>query len=122
MFEVSDKQAQTFFELTQKSSGRWAEHEPIKGKPVSEFLGPGLDELEMKMTLSPMLGVDPKDTYEKIRERVRKGEYHPMIFEGKPLSGNMWYIKEITGETTEFAAGTGKFLWTELSLVIREYN
>ena len=114
--------AKTFAELKQTSSGRWAEHEPINSKPLSEFLGPGLDELEMTMTLTPMLGVDPKDSYEKVREGVRKGEYHPMILGGIPLSGNMWYIDKITGESSKFAAGTGKILWMKLSLLIKEYN
>ena len=122
IFEVSGEIAKTYSELTQKSSGRWAEHNTINSKPLSEFLGPGLDELEMIMKLTPMLGVDPKDTYEKIRERVRKGEYHPMIFDGKPLSGNFWYIKEITGESSKFAARTGKILWMELSIALKEYN
>jgi len=122
VFEVSGEMAKTFAEFTQKSSGRWTEHNPINSKPLSEFLGPGLDELEMKMTFTKMLGVDPKDSYEKIRKAVRKGENHPMILGGIPLSGNLWYIKEMTGEMTFFAPGTGKILWMELSLVIREYN
>ena len=122
VFEVSGKMAETFSELNRKSSARWAKHEPINSKPLSEFLGPDLDELEMTMTFSRMLGVDPMGSYEKLKGQVNRGEYHPMILGGKPLSGNFWYIEEITGKSEAFAAGTGNVLQMEVSVVIKEYN
>ena len=122
VFEVSGKVARTFNELTETSSGRWTEHNPINSKPLSEFLGPGLDELEIKIILTSMLGVDPQESYDLVREKVRLGENHPLFINGVPLSGNLWAIREISGVSTEFAAGTGKVLWMELSITAREYN
>jgi phage protein U len=122
VFEVSGSIAKTFQELSQKSSGRWAEHETINTAPLSEFLGPGLDELEIVIIFTTMLGVDPQKSYEDLRATVRKGEYYPLILGGIPLSDNMWRFTEISGASTVFGPRDGKILWTELSVTAREYN
>ncbi|MDR0584498.1 MAG: phage tail protein, partial [Treponema sp.] len=96
VFEASGHIAKTFQELSQKSSGRWAEHETINTAPLSEFLGPGLDELEISIIFTTMLGVNPKESYEELRTAVRKGEYYPLILGGFPLSDNLWRFTEIS--------------------------
>ena len=122
VFEVSGDIAKTFQELTEKSSGRWAEHEPINTAPLSEFLGPGLDELELTIVFTTMLGVDPRESYEAVRTAVRKGEYHPFILGGFPLSGNFWRINEVSGTSTVFGPRDGKVIWMECSMTVKEYN
>jgi phage protein U len=122
IFEVSGNFAKTFQELTEKSSGRWAEHEPINTAPLSEFLGPGLDELEMTIIFTTMLGVNPQTNYEALRIAVRKGEYNPLIISGFPLSGNYWRINNISGSSTVFGSRDGNTRWMECSLVFKEYN
>jgi phage protein U len=121
IFEVSGDKAKTFQELTEKSSGRWAEHETINTAPLSEFLGPGLDELEFSIIFTSMLGVDPQENYEALRIAVRKGEYYPFIIGGFPLSGNFWRINDISGTSTVFS-NRGGIRWMELSVTAREYN
>ena len=59
VFEVSGVRVKTFSEITRKSSGRWSEHLPINTAPISQFLGPGLDEIELKMDFVAMLGANP---------------------------------------------------------------
>jgi phage protein U len=122
VFEVSGNIAKTFQELSQKSSGRWAEHETINTAPLSEFLGPGLDELEISIIFTTMLGVDPRKSYEDLRVAVRKGEYYPLILGGFPLSDNLWRFSEISGDSTVFGPRDGKIMWMELSVTAREYN
>jgi len=122
VFEVSGDFAKTFQELTEKSSGRWAEHETINTAPLSEFLGPGLDELELSMIFTTMLGVDPQESYEALRTAVRKGEYHPLILNGFPLSDNFWRITEVSGTSTVFGPRDGETMWMECSITAREYN
>jgi phage protein U len=122
IFEVSGDIANTFQELTEKSSGRWAEHEPINTAPLSEFLGPGLDELEITIIFTTMLGVDPQGSYETLRAAVRKGEYYPFILGGFPLSGNFWRINEISGASTVFGPRDRKTLWMECGITVKEYN
>jgi len=121
VFFVSGVGALTFTELTQDSSGRWVNHEPINTAPISQFLGPGQDEAEIKVVLARMLGVDPTSEFESLRQLVRNGENHPLILNGTPLSGNMWYIETISGTSTKFAAGTGEILWTEVTCKFKEY-
>jgi len=121
IFEVSGDIAKTFQELTEKSSGRWAEHETINTAPLSEFLGPGLDELEFSIIFSSVLGVDPQANYEVLRIAVRKGEYYPFIIGGFPLSGNFWRINDISG-TSKVFSNRGGIRWMELNVTAREYN
>jgi len=122
IFEVSGDTAKTFNEISEKSSGRWTEHEPINTPPLSEFLGPGLDELELSIIFTTMLGVDPQENYEALRAAVRKGEYHPLILGGFPLSGNFWRITDISGTSNMFGPRDGKILWMELNMTVKEYN
>lgn len=122
VFEVSGEKAKTFNELTEKSSGRWAEHETINTAPLSEFLGPGLDELELSIIFTTMLGVNPQESYDELRDMVRKGEYHPLILGGFPLSGNFWRIDEISGEAKAFGPRDGNIMWLEVGITAKEYN
>jgi len=122
VFEVSGDIAKTFQELTEKSAGRWAEHETINTAPLSEFLGPGLDELDITITFSKMLGVNPQESYDALREAVRKGEYHPFILGGFPLSGNFWRINDVSGASSMFGPRDGEILWMECGVSLKEYN
>ena len=122
VFQVSGIGAFTFSELTQESSGRWVTHEPINVTPISEFLGPGQDEVGMKIVFARPLGIDPKGGYELLRQLVRKGKTFPLILGGAPLSGNMWYVDNISGVSSRFAAGTGETLWTEVTCQFKEYR
>jgi phage protein U len=122
VFEVSGNIAKTFQELSQKSSGRWVEHETINTAPLSEFLGPGLDELEISIIFTTMLGVNPRKSYEDLRTAVRKGECYPLILGGFPLSDNLWRFTEISGDSTVFGPRDGEIMWMELNITAKEYN
>ncbi|MCL2210775.1 MAG: phage tail protein [Treponema sp.] len=122
VFDVSGIGALTFSELTQDVSGRWAVHEVVNTAPITEFLGPGQDEAEMRIILSKMLGVNPEAEYELLRQMVRTGQNFPVILRGFPLSGNNWYLDSISGASSKFAAGTGEVLWMELTVNFKEYN
>jgi len=122
VFEVSDEKAKTYYELAQDSSGQWAEHKTINTAPLAEFLGPGLDQVKLKISFSLQVGVNPRDSYEDVRKKVRTGEYFPLILQGKPLSMNFWYCERISGESTLFAPDTGEIMWMEFTCSFKEYN
>jgi phage protein U len=122
IFEVSGIGAFTFSELTQASSGRWATHETINSVPLSEFLGPGQDEIQLRILITTMLGMNPEITYQLFRQLVRSGKNYPLILRGAPLSDNLWYVENINGSSSRFSPGTGEILWTELSCVFKEYK
>jgi phage protein U len=122
VFHVTGISTLTFSEITQTSSGRWATHETINSAPLSEFLGPGQDEIKMKISITKMLGINPKIVYQLFRKLVREGKNFPLILKGAPMSANFWYAENINGVSTVFAPGTGDILWTELSCVFKEYK
>jgi len=122
VFEVSGVGAFTFSEMTQISAGRWARHETINSAPLSEFLGPDQDEIQLKMLITKMLNVNPTETYQLFRQMVRSGQNFPLIMRGAPLSDNFWYAENVKAASTVFAPGTGDILWAELSCVFKEYK
>jgi len=122
VFEVSGVGAFTYSEMTQVSAGRWARHDVTHSAPLSEFLGPDQDEIQLKMLITKMLGVNPTETYQLFRQLVRSGQNFPLILRGAPLSDNFWYADNISGSSTIFAPGTGDILWTELSCTFKEYK
>jgi len=122
IFQVSGIGAFTFSELTQDTSGRWVTHDVINSPPLSEFLGPGQDEVKMKIFMSKHLGVLPGVAYQLLRQLVRKGKVYPLILRGTLVSGNMWYAESINGVSEHFMPGTGEVLWTELTVNFKEYK
>jgi phage protein U len=123
VFQVSGIGAFTFSELTQNSSGRWAAHETINSVPLSEFLGPGQDEIQMNISITKLLGgINPQITYELFRQLVRGGKNYPLILGGIPVSDNFWYVETISGSSTKFFPGTGDVLWTEFTCNFKEYK
>lgn len=122
IFRVTGINVLTFSELTQDTTGRWATHDVINTAPITEFLGPGQDEVEMKINISRTLGSSPKGNYELLRRLVRRGENFPLILRGLPLSGNFWYVDQISGVSSKFAAGTGEIMWMELTCKFKEYQ
>jgi phage protein U len=122
VFRVTGINALTFSEITQDTSGRWTVHDVINDAPITEFLGPGQDEAEIKIILTKMLGVSPKGNYELLRRLVRDGENNPLILRGFPLSGNLWYVDQISGVSSKFSPRTGEFLWMELTCKFKEYR
>ena len=122
VFEVTGTVAKTFSELTQESSGRWHEHNIINSAPISEFLGPGLDTIAIEIIFSTLLGVEPRESYDALRARIRRGARFPLILGGIPLSDNSWYCREIVAESSRFAPRTGEVMWMSLTIRMKEYN
>ena len=64
VFEVSDETALILQEMTRETSGRWAIHETMGAKPKAEFLGPGLQAVNLTIYLSAGLGVRTRSVLE----------------------------------------------------------
>ena len=122
IFTVSGIRTKTFSEITQESTGRWVEHNVISGSPISEFLGPGLDQIRITAIFSLRMGVDPTRSYERIRESIRSGEYHPLILGGRVVSDNDWYCTNIRAISSVFEPVTGASAWSECEIELREYR
>ena len=73
VFEVSDETALILQEMTRETSGRWAIHEAMGAKPKAEFLGPGLQAVNLTIYLSAGLGVRPRPCWRRWRAWWKQG-------------------------------------------------
>jgi phage protein U len=121
VFMASSLYTHTFDGFSRDSTARWAEHEIIGGKPVSEYLGPGTDRIRFKIHLSADLLSSPESAAKKIREMCCNGETFTVIIGGKPLSNELWCIESV-GETKEYFDGQGNTLSATLDITLREYT
>ena len=119
-FEVSSKRVRTFQNMSQTVKGRWATHEVIGGKPVSEFLGPGLRAMTLTIHLSSSLGVKPRTIIENIEKAVEKGTPFPFVLGGKKVGSYKWVITDMS-ETWDVIIKDGWLVSAKLNLTIAEY-
>lgn len=120
-FQVSSKKVLTFNDMERKVSGRWVVHDVIKGKPKSEFLGAGLQEVSLSVLLLSTMGVKPRKTLERIRKATERGERFTFVIGGKPVSKNKWVITE-TSETWDVIFSKGELVQARIELNLREYR
>lgn len=119
-FEVSDKKVLTFSNLSRTVKGRWTQHNIIGNKAKSEFLGPDLDGITFKISLSAMHGVKPRTTIEKIEKAVRKGTVLPFVIGGKKVGSNSWVITNVS-EAWNCVYSKGELVTADVNLTLQEY-
>ena len=68
-FTVSSNRIFTYKGLSIKSSVRMAQHDSLQTKPTLEFIGEGLDELQVKLDLRIENKVNPYSEFLKIKEK-----------------------------------------------------
>lgn len=121
VFMASSLYTHTLNDFSRDSPARWAEHEIIGGKPVSEYLGPGTDKVRFKIHLSADLLSSPESAAKKIRTMCHSGEVFTIIIGGKPLSNELWGIESVN-EVKEYFDGQGNTLSATLDVTLREYT
>lgn len=119
-FEVSSKRVRTFKNMSQTVRGRWATHEVIRGKPVSEFLGPGQRAMNLSIHLSSSLGVKPRTIIEKMEKAVEKGTPYPLVIGGKKVGSYQWVITDMS-EAWDTIIMDGVLVSANLTLTLAEY-
>ena len=120
VFEVSSDKVQTFRNMTQAVSGRWATHNIIGGKPKSEFLGPGQRKGNLTINLSVNHGVRPRKTIERIERAVENGTPFFFVIGGKKVGSNQWVITDVS-ETWDKIIKDGVLVSASLTLTLAEY-
>lgn len=88
VFEVSDETALILQEMTRETSGRWAIHEAMGAKPKAEFLGPGLQTVNLTIYLSAGLGVRPRSVLEAVEGMVEAGTAEYLVIGNRPVGKN----------------------------------
>lgn len=79
VFEVTADRLRTWTDMRRSGEARYAEHEVHLGKPLSEFLGPGLDQITFSVRLDAARGVDPADEIEELQEARDSGEVRTLL-------------------------------------------
>lgn len=73
-FTVSSNQILSYKDLNIKSGVRLTEHNSLQGKPVLEFIGESLDEINLKFNLRIENKINPMSIFENLKDKMTKGE------------------------------------------------
>lgn len=103
-----------------ESSGRWAEHELLMRKPVSQFGGPGLEKLSFDILLDAGHGIDPDKQLQKLRKMRDAGAVFPLVIGGKPVSQSSWRLDSLK-EGEHYFTAMGELQQCKVSVQLTEY-
>lgn len=102
-----------------RSTADWAEHSLIQGKPLLEWIGEGLDEYSLAITLHASLG-DPDKRLRELREA--KAAHQPLAF---VLGGGdylgAFVLTELSNNVRRTTA-MGRLHSATLAVTLREYT
>ena len=120
IFSVSSSKVYTFDDFKRSTKSRWATHEILGKKPISEYLGEDLDNISLKIQLHAELGVDPLAEYEKIINACRDGRVEFLVI-GTHIHGRYkWYIEDVSLVVKHFD-GNGNVIFCECDVKFKEY-
>jgi hypothetical protein len=119
LFQVSADVVQTFTELKRSAQGRFAQHEVIGAKPLTEYLGPDLDTGSFTMNLDASLGVNPSSMIEKVLSFARNGSASSFI-----LGGRNFGVFNIVSASAAYGivTGSGGVISAKIDVGLKEYH
>lgn len=119
VFEASSNKVLTPSGISRDTSSRWTNHEVIAKKPISEFVGPGLDTMSMTIILDAGFGVDPKAVMDKLLDYCRKGEAYTLII-GTAVGVDKWVITQVS-QMWDIVDKNGKVVNGKVDVTFTEY-
>ncbi|MCP4160042.1 MAG: phage tail protein [Deltaproteobacteria bacterium] len=119
VFEVSDQVVHTILGLKRTVKGRYAKHVIISKKPVLEFLGPDLSDLNFEIHLHAGLGVKPREYLLNMYDVVHSGTPHRLNL-GEHRFGE--YVLEEISEDWEKFTTEGNLIYLKCSVKLKEYS
>ncbi|APC18542.1 hypothetical protein BLL42_23555 [Pseudomonas frederiksbergensis] len=105
--------------MEQTGSADWAEHARIQGKPLLEWIGEGLDEINLTIELHPLLG-DPEARLRSLR--LAKSQHEPLAFvmgSGEYLGP---YVITHISNAIRRATSVGQVVASTVQVSLREYT
>ena len=103
-----------------EASGRWAEHDLLMRKPVSQFGGPGLEKLSFDILLDAGHGISPDKQLGKLRKMRDMGAVFPLVIGGKPVSQSSWRLDSLK-ESDHYFTAAGQLQQCKVSVQLTEY-
>jgi len=120
VFVATADTLRTFDEFTRTSAGRWAKHEVLGRKPLSQHLGPGLDVITFNMRFDTRYGINPRKEMDELVSLERKGKAVPLTIGGKGLGVGLWVITSLA-LTYNIVDRAGNVVVGTAALTLEEY-
>lgn len=120
MFEVSPDRVLTVQEMTRRNNVRFAENGVLLRKPVSQYVGPALDEIAMKIILSAQFGVHPQEEFNKLIHLQRDGTTVSIILGSSGFGTYRWRIDKLDMKF-QLITNKGFVATSPINIVFREY-
>lgn len=120
VFIASEKTLRTFKDFRRSGGGRYTAHEVLGQKPLTQWIGPGLDTVNFVMRFDAKFGVNPRKEMDNIVALERAGKALTLTIGGKGVGTALWII---TGyeQTWSTVDNLGNVLTAEVSISLQEY-
>ena len=119
-FLVSNEKIRTFDDFVRTCAGRWAEHAVIGKKPLSQFVGPGLDTVSFTMRFSVFNGLNPRVEMDRLVTIERSGKPYTLTIGSKGLGTYKWTISSLR-ENLINVDNQGNVLIADIEIELKEY-
>jgi len=96
LFEASSERVLTFKNMVRTNSVRFAEDNTLLKKPISQYIGPALDDINLTITLDAQYGVDPQVEYNKLIRIQRAGILVSLIIGTTAFGTYRWRINSLS--------------------------
>ena len=110
----------TFDDLSISASSRTAQHDIIGEKALTEYLGPGLQEISMKIKMHAQWGVNPTAEVDKLIDYCESGTVLTFALGDKKVGKNKWLVTGLS-EAVKHYDNAGNVLSAEVSVNLKEY-
>ncbi len=110
----------TYENYSRNASARTASHEIIGEKSVTEYLGPGLQEISFNIKLNAQWGVNPLTEIERLIDYCESGTVLTFTMGGKRVGKHKWLIESVDS-SAKYYDSTGNILSAEASVKLKEY-
>ena len=120
VFVASPELLRTFQDFTRKTKPRLTKHEVHLQYPVTEYLGPDLDQITFRMRFDSQFGVEPRAEMTNLLVLCRAATPMPLQIGGLPMGADKWIITSL-GQQWTTIDGKGEVLTGEVDVTLEEY-
>ena len=120
MFEVSPDRILTVQEMIRRNNVRFAENNVLLKKPISQYVGPSLDEISMEIMLSAQFGVHPQEEFNKLIRLQRDGWVVSIIIGTSGFGTYRWRIDKLD-MNFQLITNKGFIATAPINISFREY-
>ncbi|MGO4376422.1 phage tail protein, partial [Paenibacillus sp. MCAF20] len=92
VFVVSAEELRTFDDFNRSSASRWAKHDVIGSRPLTQYIGQGLDTITFTMRFDAAYGLNPRKEMDALRNMERDAKAYALTIGGKGFGTGLWII------------------------------